>query len=847
MRGALKKSGSDKLEGAAAAFGSTASMDRSGSPSAESAASVALRLGLALDRYAPRERVPDGRTVKVFFSSTSTFRSRDLYMMAEREAVFRHAVPRLWRTLYEKDLFFVPVDLRWGLQGLDEADARAGKLLLLSLREVSKSDYFVGILKGRYGWQQTPGRAKDELLALSFGRAYGEFPGARACSKQAFSEVEVRFGALNDPGARRAASAFYFATGALVAADRHASGGDEDAHAAARLTALKSEIRGQRMRVREYGSAEELAAMLHEDVLAMVARDYPQGGEAAPWLERQRAQHGAYGETRRLAFVRAPDSYKELDGYAEGRSPEPLYVVGESGAGKSALLANWAASWADRRPGTQVVVHHVGRAPGATGLRPFFQRVYEEVRIRFPAGPEADLEGAPGEPEAATRFRNWLGAAAGRLPAPLLLVVDGAEAFQPAHLRAFWVPKCTAALRIVLSSTAGPGEGEGGGGAGAGSAVVYHVPPLGRAQREALIAAHAERANGGPPPAARELLLSAPQCGSPLFLLLALETARFAADPAAAEAAVREVLRLPDAQRAARPAPSSAPPRLSSSKDLNGSESELHILCGVGVGEVAAAAAPERAAPPSFMRFVDFWHTARALGFVVDRGGLWSVDQGAALRAIEEAFQLAQPAGTRRWEAYLAQFFAMMPSSERRALAACHHARAASDAGRLYGLVAELDVLRRLGGPRHRRELASHWRATGRPADAAARYEAAISKLSAEEAAACFRLAAGVLRLTGGPACTGEAANLLTRALELSRRLGADERALLSDVEELASLRLQRGEFAAAEPLLRRAREARAAARDASDLHIASNELGIWFPRFLPSYAVHASAALRIA
>eukprot|EP00741_Cyanophora_paradoxa_P013231 tig00000178_g12780.t1 len=141
---------------------------------------------------APRPEQPD-RTVRVFLSST--FKD----MEEERRAIFASAVPRLRRALDARGLFFVPVDLRWGIT---REAAESGEVLRLCLEEVARSKYFIGFLKARYGWHQAPDGPTDVLLAASFARAEGRFPFVRGYADRSATELEIIFGALVDASVR---------------------------------------------------------------------------------------------------------------------------------------------------------------------------------------------------------------------------------------------------------------------------------------------------------------------------------------------------------------------------------------------------------------------------------------------------------------------------------------------------------------------------------------------------------------------------------------------------------------------------------------------------------------------
>ena len=87
-----------------------------------------------------------------------------------------------------------------------------------------------------------------------------------------------------------------------------------------------------------------------------------------------------------------------------------MVVTGESGSGKSALLANWALGYRGAHPGDLVVMHFTGSSPHSSDWAAMLRRIMAELARRFGIG--AELPGSAGELRAA--FANWLHMAAAR-------------------------------------------------------------------------------------------------------------------------------------------------------------------------------------------------------------------------------------------------------------------------------------------------------------------------------------------------------------------------------------------------------------------------------------------------
>ena len=116
----------------------------------------------------------------------------------------------------------------------------------------------------------------------------------------------------------------------------------------------------------------------------------------------------------------------------------PILVRGQSGGGKSALLANWVGGWSERHPGTATIVHHLGcGADAADPVRMVVRLMREISRL---TGDEFKLESDPAKQ--LEELSQWLALAsawAQRSGCELILVLDGLDKVSPfAHLR--WFP-----------------------------------------------------------------------------------------------------------------------------------------------------------------------------------------------------------------------------------------------------------------------------------------------------------------------------------------------------------------------------------------------------------------------
>jgi hypothetical protein len=120
---------------------------------------------------------------------------------------------------------------------------------------------------------------------------------------------------------------------------------------------LKQAIRDSGRPVRDYDDPRELGRLVVADLERVIDALYPEGSAPAP-LDREEAAHAAFAASRARVYVGRPRDVAVLDGHvtADGL---PLTVLGASGSGKSALLANWLAARTPT-PDDLVLAHHIG-------------------------------------------------------------------------------------------------------------------------------------------------------------------------------------------------------------------------------------------------------------------------------------------------------------------------------------------------------------------------------------------------------------------------------------------------------------------------------------------------------
>ena len=327
----------------------------------------------------------------------------------------RKVFPELRRKCRERQVELVDVDLRWGIT---EEEAQQGKVLPICLAEIDRArPYFIGFLGERYGW--VPDRNQYDLSLLLEQPWLDEHRGGKSVT-----ELEILHGVLNNP-AMAGRALFYFRDPAFATA----KGGEyltEGLEERARLDALKEQIRRSGFPVIEnYRNPEALAERVRSDLWQLIDETYPEA--AVPdelTLERQR--HEAYGAPRQRLYLGGERYLKLLDEAMAAEAFQPMLVTGQSGGGKSALLANWAAARLRRHPESALVVHHLGCGADAADPVRLATRLMQEIarvtgeEFKPESDPDKQLEQLP----------HWLVRASvwgERTKRDLVLVLDGLD------------------------------------------------------------------------------------------------------------------------------------------------------------------------------------------------------------------------------------------------------------------------------------------------------------------------------------------------------------------------------------------------------------------------------------
>ncbi|MDP8256303.1 MAG: DUF4062 domain-containing protein, partial [Candidatus Alcyoniella australis] len=347
------------------------------------------------------------QTVRVFISST--FRD----MQAERDYLVRSVFPGLREKLERHRIYFVDIDLRWGVT---KQDADNDQVLGLCLQLIDESrPFFIGLLGERYGW--VPKSHPAEALAK-----YGWIKDAELC-EHSVTALEIVHGVLRDPKMESLAF-FYFRDPAFLKKVPEPLRSEVFVDAAPdlrkKLDALKREIADHHLPLFDrypcqwnpahenpdgtHGRVEglkEFGEQVEKDLWegccrkfdwleeeerefqaagAKVDEPLPQGEE---WLDDERDFHERFIESRLRVFVGREKLLADLASYLKSDSPKPLLLTGPSGCGKSAILGKLYLDSVKGKGYALDVPHFVGASPGSTSLYTTLRRFCLELQRAF--------------------------------------------------------------------------------------------------------------------------------------------------------------------------------------------------------------------------------------------------------------------------------------------------------------------------------------------------------------------------------------------------------------------------------------------------------------------------------
>lgn len=493
------------------------------------------------------------RLVRVFISST--FRD----FIQERDELVKMVFPELRRRCKERFVELLEVDLRWGIT---EEQAKGGETLRICLEEIDRCRpsapvFFVGLLGERYGW--IPPKeffTKEVLEDPNLGWVKEHIEG------KSVTELEILHGVLRNEAMRDKAF-FYFRNDGYQ--ERHWNG--IATHHAGKVppiikedfTNAKSDtpkIDGEKQedlkrRIRDaslkwdpknYETSEELATLVAADLWEAIDRTFP-ASSVPDALERESLEHRVFMESRTRAYVEREGLFAQLDEFSdssdevkepelrgsegeqeeENESPSPpsvRVVLGESGSGKSALLA----AWLKRRGDDVVFFHFVGATPSSVSGSSLLRRLLATLKSKgvVPASeniPHGDEAMAALLPVLLEKLSEQGGG---------IMLLDAVNQLGSARDRElwWWPEKWPENVRVVFSALPGDSLRAMQKRGWTDGPFVLRIPSLHPQEKRTIMNLYLKLFARALEPRLQERILAAPQAANPLFLRTVLDELR---------------------------------------------------------------------------------------------------------------------------------------------------------------------------------------------------------------------------------------------------------------------------------------------------------------------------------
>ena len=298
------------------------------------------------------------REIRVFLSSTF----KDMHQ--ERDYLLKHVFPTIRERCAERGVGFTEIDLRWGVT---EEESKNGTTVAICLSEIDRCrgfpPFFIGFLGERYGWIPT---AED--LASYFQRSdldeYSSEIKSALNKGISVTELEFRY-ALQEQELNRTETLLYLRSAELTKRLYEESGTARDDFyepCNKKLDVLKQELRkSPLLTIDDYYSVEAFGDSVKDLLLAELDRRYPEN-EDAP--SRARGPHLNFARTRVSTYVPQDNIRQDILKYCRtqlsGQGQRICLIQGESGVGKSALMADLAQYLPKKIPDAEVIDFYVG-------------------------------------------------------------------------------------------------------------------------------------------------------------------------------------------------------------------------------------------------------------------------------------------------------------------------------------------------------------------------------------------------------------------------------------------------------------------------------------------------------
>ncbi|KAK3101549.1 hypothetical protein FSP39_004391 [Pinctada imbricata] len=462
------------------------------------------------------------REIRVFVSSTFKDFNK------EREAIIKKAFREINRMCSKRGVFFSYVDLRWGISSEQSSH---GQTIAICLQEIDRCrPYFIALLGSRFGWSQNKEK-EDNALMKTYDYAVENIPNLKWIDEHRFdtsvTQLEIFHGVLNNVEEGKDRSFFYLRKPKkmdnLSPEDQKLYASESEWHED-RQMALRNAIKDKRqLNIREFDEPEEVADHIKKDLMWSIDQDFPIGTELTP-LEREREAHEAFAEVRCQVYIGREEYFTTITENMEKKLKQPFVLLGESGCGKSALVANWVKRVGEKYPDAFMFVHFIGSSAESADYLKLLRRLYEELKLYF----KLDLTIPTADAQVIRDLPKWLRLVASKHQCIIVLdalnqLDSGTKEDGPEH-ELTWIPDELPENVFLLLSTL-PGRAK--------DAILsrkwpsMQVSPLEPSQKMEIITGYLEGIYSKTlSDEQKQMIVDAPQTNNPLYLRSLLDEVR---------------------------------------------------------------------------------------------------------------------------------------------------------------------------------------------------------------------------------------------------------------------------------------------------------------------------------
>jgi tetratricopeptide (TPR) repeat protein len=385
-----------------------------------------------------RKNLIENRHIRIFISST--FKD----MEAEREYLINNIFPGLRRYCAERDITLTELDLRWGIT---EDETKQGKVVEICLKEIEDTrPFFIGLLGERYGWIPD----KDDLKAMK--QTLEEYPWLKndlEKERMSITEVEMQYSVLRSDEKMNAY--FYFRSPAMKVPDNKDFKDAPNTLEWNKLRRLKDQVRTQtKYPIYDYESVEALGKQVERDFKELVDKLFPDGNLSP--VEKERLAHKAFLHSRTDVYIENEGNMPRINDFLKNGA-KALVITGESGSGKSALIANWIDKYSEKLD-RKLIYHFVGNSSAEGDYHKITQRLINEIKTVYHLEGKQELINIP--PQSIGKEKEELQKLFSdiRTKDPLLIIMDGVNQLVDLDdaKRMNWLPDFPENVKIIYTT-----------------------------------------------------------------------------------------------------------------------------------------------------------------------------------------------------------------------------------------------------------------------------------------------------------------------------------------------------------------------------------------------------------